>query len=112
MYGAPAEIGTAVFWLLFGSGIAHILFWPRSFIIPACLRTAGDVRFASLVILTSVWVVRVTVCYLLAVVLDLGVYGAWGAMCFEWAVRSLIFTLRLNSDKWHRHNKNVMAVQE
>jgi len=112
MYGAPTEIGSTVFWLLFGSGIAYILFWPRSFMIPACLRTAGDVRFASLVILTSVWVVRVSVCYLIAVVLGLGVYGAWGAMCFEWAVRSLIFTLRLRSEKWYKHHKNVMAVQE
>ncbi len=108
MYGAPKEIGSTVFWLLFGSGIAYVLFWPRSFVIPACLRTAGDVRFASLVVLTSVWVVRVSVCYLLAVVLDLGVYGTWGAMCFEWAVRSLVFSLRLNSDKWHRRHKNVM----
>jgi putative MATE family efflux protein len=112
MYGAPAEIRSTVFWLLFGSGIAYILFWPRSFMIPACLRTAGDVKFASLIILTSVWVVRVTACYLLAVVLNLGVYGAWGGMCFEWAVRSLIFTLRLRSEKWYKHHKNVMAVQE
>ncbi len=111
MYGAPVEIGTTVFWLLFGSGIAYILFWPRSFVLPACLRTAGDVRFTSIVILASVWAVRVTVCYLLAVVFNLGVYGVWGGMCFDWVVRSLIFTLRLRSDKWHRRNKNVMEVQ-
>ncbi len=112
LYGAPAELTGTVFWLLAGSGVAYILFWPRCFMIPVCLRTAGDVRFASLVILTSVWVVRVSVCYLLAVVFDLGVYGTWGGMCFEWLVRSVIFTLRLRSDKWYKHHKNVMAAQE
>ncbi|MEN6472214.1 MAG: MATE family efflux transporter [Clostridiaceae bacterium] len=112
MFGAPAELTGTIFYLLAGSGVMYILFWPRSFLIPACLRTAGDVRFASLVILTSVWVVRVTACYVFAVVFKLGVYGTWAGMCFEWAVRGLIFTLRLKTDKWHERHKNVMAAQE
>ena len=112
MYGATAEIGDTVFYLILGSGLLHLFFWPRSFMIPACLRTAGDVKFASLVILTSVWAVRVAACYLLAVVFDLGVYGTWGGMCFEWIVRTVIFTLRLRSDKWHLHHKSVAVAQE
>lgn len=109
LFGAHTEIAGTVFYLILGAGFMNILFWPRSFMIPAGLRTAGDIKYASLVILISVWVVRVAMCYLLAVVLDLGVYGTWGGMCFEWAVRTAIFTLRLRSDKWYKSCKSAAA---
>ncbi|MDR2933446.1 MAG: MATE family efflux transporter [Oscillospiraceae bacterium] len=59
------------------------------------LRSVGDVRFTMSMMLASTWLLCVPLCYLLAVRLDLGLYGIWiafvadewlrgGAACFRW----------------------------
>ena len=79
------------------------LIWPFAFIVPSGLRAAGDARYTSLIALSSMWLVRVTLGYLLGIVLPWNVEGIWLAMCLEWVVRGTIFGIRLRGEKWYQH---------
>lgn len=103
LYNADPELERRAFFILAISGIFLSLFWPVGFITPSGLRTAGDVRFTSLAVLLSMWTIRVSLCYVLAVVLGFGLEGVWAAMCFEWISRAVIFTLRFRTNRWHNN---------
>lgn len=79
-------------------------FWPRSFVTAAGLRAAGDATFTSVASLTTMWLVRVLLGYILGIVFHLGVAGVWLAMVIEWGVRAVVFTVRLRGERWHSHN--------
>ncbi|MCI8600163.1 MAG: MATE family efflux transporter [Oscillospiraceae bacterium] len=79
------------------------LSWPYASLFPSGFRAAGDARFTSLTALVTMWVVRVTLGYLLAINFNLGIEGVWLAMCIEWVVKSLVFLWRLRGDRWCRH---------
>lgn len=76
-------------------------FWPVSNIMPSILRAAGDANFTSWVSLSSMWLCRVGLGYLLAIPLGFGVHGIWVALGVEWALRSLLFIIRFKGKKWY-----------
>ena len=53
--------------------------------------------------LLSMWLFRVVLGYLFAIVLNLNIEGVWLAMILEWGVRGVIFGKRMKTDKWYRH---------
>ena len=75
-------------------------FWTLSNVTPSTLRAAGDASFTSTVSLITMWLVRVGLGYLLAVPVGLGVEGVWISMGAEWAVRSVIFSIRFHGKTW------------
>ncbi len=77
-------------------------FWSTSFILPAGFRGAGDVRFSMVVSMASMWALRVTLGYVLAIPAGLGVLGVWIGMIVDWVARSAFFGLRLKSGAWLR----------
>lgn len=76
--------------------------WVPSFVTPNALRAAGDVRFTMLTSMFSMWAFRIGFSYVLAKYMNLGLIGVWYAMYVDWAVRSLIFTIRFKRGKWKR----------
>jgi putative MATE family efflux protein len=64
------------------------------------LRGAGDTRFPMIVSGTSIWLVRLPLAYLFALVLDWGLLGAWGALAFDLSLRGVINFLRFRSGRW------------
>lgn len=90
------------------AGLLRLMFvvspflWSTSFILPAGLRGAGDVKFPMAVSMASMWVIRVSLGYVLAIPLGLGVLGVWMAMTIDWLVRSAFFLIRLRGGKWRR----------
>lgn len=100
MFSTSGELSGKAFRIIAFSGVILSIFWPASFVLPAGLRTAGDVRYTSVAVLLSMWTVRVLMSYVLAVVMGLGVEGVWIAMCLDWISRSVIFGFRLKTDKW------------
>ena len=80
------------------------LLWPASFITPSALRAAGDARFTLIAALTTMWLIRVVLGYVLGIILPFGITGVWIAMIIEWGVRSLIFHIRFRGGKWRNHN--------
>jgi len=68
--------------------------------IPAALRAGGDAAFVSIAVLGCMWMVRVTLSWLFAGVLGLGVIGLNLAMVADWLARNIIFRARLSGKAW------------
>lgn len=85
-------------------GIANVVVWPRAFLVPSCLKSAGDVRYTTVVAIVTMWTIRVLGAYLISITCGLGVVGIWIAMAIEWTVRAVVYSLRLRGDLWHRHH--------
>jgi putative MATE family efflux protein len=83
--------------------IAQPFLWSASFALPAGFRGAGDVRYQLTVTMISMWALRIGLGYTLTVVLNVGLIGIWIAMLCDWALRALLFSLRLRSGRWLRH---------
>jgi len=76
------------------------LFWPASFVLIAGIKGAGDVRFTTVVSISTMWLVRVLFAYILGSVFGLGVTGVWLGMFSDWAVRSVFAVIRFRGKKW------------
>jgi putative MATE family efflux protein len=77
-----------------------IFAWPSAFVFFSGMRGAGDVRYATIVSITTMWTVRVLFGYILGYRLGFGVVGVWYAMYFDWCVRSVFAWARFKRKKW------------
>ena len=77
-------------------GIFHTL----AFVLPTCLRAAGDAKYTMYVGVISMFTARVVGAYLLGTVMGLGVVGTRIAMYIDWIVRIIFFYARYRSGKW------------
>jgi putative MATE family efflux protein len=103
LFDPSDSIVSSIVLIIWITAAAQILLWPISFLTPSALRAAGDAKFTSVVALLSMWLIRVVLGYILAVVLPFGVIGVWVAMDFEWGIRGTIFLIRSRGDKWYQH---------
>ncbi len=65
-----------------------------------CLRGAGDVKFTMIASTISVTLIRPTVSYLCAYVLQMGVIGIWLGIVGDQVVRLILTNRRFRSGKW------------
>ncbi len=77
--------------------------WCASYVPPMALRAAGDATFSTIVSVVALFIGRIAVGYLLTITLGLGVPGVWLGMMIEWALRALLFRVRVQSDRWFAH---------
>ena len=77
-------------------GIFHAL----AFVLPTCLRAAGDAKYTMYVGVISMFTARVVGAYLLGTVMGLGVVGTRIAMYIDWIVRIIFFYARYRNGKW------------
>jgi putative MATE family efflux protein len=69
-------------------------------VLAGALRGAGDTRWPLYLTLVGIWGVRLSLGYLGAIALPLGLYGVWGAIaCDQWT-RALLVTARFRSRRW------------
>jgi putative MATE family efflux protein len=69
-------------------------------VFPGGLRGAGDTRFPMVVTGSSIWLIRLPLAYLFAIVLDWGLLGAWIALALDLSMRGLINFLRFRGGRW------------
>ena len=82
-------------------GISSNFIWVPAFMVPGCLRAAGDAKFTMLASMTTMWLVRVLLAYVLGKYMGYGVIGVWFAHAVvDWTVRGAIFYRRYRSGKW------------
>jgi putative MATE family efflux protein len=74
--------------------------WVMSFALPSALRAAGDARYVMYVAAISMWVVRVSLAYILVFPIGLGPLGVWLAMGADFASRSILYLTRWRGGKW------------
>lgn len=100
LYTRDPETASLAHFVLTTSLIAQPLLWSTSFILPSGLRGAGDVRYTMIISIVSMWLLRIGIGYLFAIVFAWGVVGIWLAMYADWAVRSIFFYIRMLGRRW------------
>jgi putative MATE family efflux protein len=74
--------------------------WTLSFVLPNCLRAAGDVKYPMIVAGMTMWLCRVMLSFVLCRYLDVGLIGVWIGMMSDWFIRATLYTVRYIRGKW------------
>lgn len=77
-------------------------FQANQFILGGSLRGAGDTRFTAFVMLITIVGIRTVLGYVFIEALELGLTGAWIALCADQICRSFIIMGRYNRGKWKK----------
>ena len=83
--------------------VAVTVLHSPAFVLPSCLRAAGDAKYTMYVGVGSMFGARVCSAYLLGTVLGMGVVGTRIGMYIDWGVRILFFVHRWHSGKWKQY---------
>lgn len=100
LYTLSPEVTRLTYILVVIHNCFAIFLWPISFTFSNALRAAGDVRFTMIVSIGCMFILRIALGYILAVVFNMGVIGIWVAMGFDWGLRAIIYIARYKSGKW------------
>jgi putative MATE family efflux protein len=100
LYTLSEEVRHLTYILVVIHNCFAIFLWPTSFTLSNGLRAAGDVRFTMIISIGSMFILRIALGYILAIVFDMGVIGIWIAMGFDWMLRSAIYIARFKSGRW------------
>lgn len=106
LYTISDEARHITFYLMILHNGMTMLIWPPAFTLSNGLRAAGDAKFTMNVSIIAMFAFRITSAYLLAIGLNLGVFGVYLAMGIDWIYRTFIQIRRLNNGKW----KNAALV--
>lgn len=100
VYNLSDEATNAARSIMYLHGVCAIFVWPLSFTLPSVFRAAGDVKYSMVTSVTSMWICRVVMSYVIGRYMGLGVFGVWVAMIMDWCARGLFFVIRYRSGKW------------
>ncbi len=67
------------------------------------MKGAGDVYFSAVMGMIMVWLVSVSLAYILGVVLGYGLIGIWIGFAADEIIRGLILLFRWHSNKWQKY---------
>ncbi len=99
-YDLSAEAVQLAAHMVLAHTLGAVVIWPLTFVLPSSMRAAGDVRFAMVISLISMFVFRLGAAYLLALGLNMGAVGVWLAMLCDWAFRAVVFSMRWLKGGW------------
>ena len=95
----PETLDLAFILILIHNGLGLFL-WPVAFVFPNVLRAANDVRYTMVLSISSMFIVRIGLSYVMAPMFQSGVIAVWLAMIMDWVVRIIGFVWRYRSDAW------------
>ncbi|MBI4681627.1 MAG: MATE family efflux transporter [Nitrospirae bacterium] len=75
-------------------------FMALSLILGGCLQGAGDTKGTMLIIVSALWIIRLPLAYLLAVVSGYGALGVWLAMVVSMCFQGIAMTMRFRKGHW------------
>jgi len=75
-------------------------FLALSVILGGCLQGAGDTKGTMLVIVSALWIIRLPLAYLLAIVAGYGAFGVWTAMAISMCFQGIAMTVRFRKGRW------------
>ncbi len=105
IYNLSPEAAAVASGLILFHGFA-VMVWPPAFVIPNALRASSDVTFTMVIAVSSMWVFRIGLAYLLVYVFHTPVIGVWIAMSIDWIFRAILFVGRIMGKKWMRHGSD------
>ncbi|RJR15380.1 MAG: MATE family efflux transporter [Nitrospiraceae bacterium] len=75
-------------------------FMAISVILGGCLMGAGDTKGAMLVIVSTLWIIRLPLAYFLAITAGYGAFGVWMAMIISMFFQGIAMTARFRYGNW------------
>jgi MATE family multidrug resistance protein len=75
-------------------------FMALSLVLGGALQGAGDTRGNMWVIIFCMWIIRLPLAFLMAIMLGLGAFGVWLAMVASMTVQGLLMAYRFHRGKW------------
>ena len=93
---AVIELGTAVMF------VALILEFGRTtnLIVISSMKSAGDVKFPTIIAILSMWGISITLAFLLGIVFEMGLIGVFIGMAADEIVRGIIVVIRWKRGTW------------
>lgn len=101
---ATAELAVQI---LIYSCVTSAIANPPAFTLTNALRAANDVRFTMVISISSMWLYRIVLAYILADYFGMGIWGVWFAMSTDWVVRGMFFINRMRSGKWLKYMDKI-----
>lgn len=93
--------------ILIINGIGTSL-WAIGFVLPAGLKGAGDAKYTMITSIMGMWLIRITLGYILGIPLGLGLMGVWIAMYIDWLVRGILYIIRFKKGAW----KDIVVIKK
>lgn len=100
IYHLTPETTTLALQVIRFHAVMCMISWVPSFSLPNTLRAAGDVVWAMVIAIVSMWTFRIITAYIFSYVFHLGLIGIWIAMTIDWTFRAVCYTLRYRGSKW------------
>lgn len=75
-------------------------FMALSLVLGGALQGAGDTKGNMWVIIFCMWIIRLPLAYLMAIMLGLGAFGVWLAMVASMVAQGLLMAYRFQRGKW------------
>jgi Na+-driven multidrug efflux pump len=96
----PEALELAAYYTGAGALLTMCALYGSAFLPVAAFRSAGDVRYAVIMAVSTMFIFRVGLSYLLNSVTELGLMCVWLGMYADWLCRTVLNTLRFRSGKW------------
>ena len=96
----PEALEMAAYYTGVGALLTMGSFYGSAFLPVAAFRSAGDVRYAVVMAVSTMFIFRMGLSYLLNAVTELGLLCVWLGMFSDWVCRTVLNTLRFRSGKW------------
>lgn len=96
----PEALEMAAYYTGAGALLTMCALYGSAFLPVAAFRSAGDVRYAVVMAVSTMFIFRVGLSYLLNAVTDLGLMCVWFGMAADWVCRTVLNTIRFRSGKW------------
>lgn len=94
------SLQVAAYYTGVGTLCTILAFYGNAFVPVAAFRSAGDVRYAMILTVGSMFTFRVGVSYLLSYLFELGLLSVWIGMWADWFFRAVMNSIRFRSGKW------------
>ena len=99
-YHVEGETAKLVWELTLPYLILGIPLWTMSYTPPNAFRACGDVRFPMVLAVSTLWICRVGVAYLIFYTLGLGIWSIWAASYVDWLARSICNLIHFKRGRW------------
>ena len=96
----PEALETCAYFAGVGAIGTICAFYGSAFVPVAAFRAAGDVRYAVILAVGSMFTFRVGLSYLLNHLLELGLLSVWIGMWADWFFRAIMNTIHFRKGKW------------
>ncbi|MFD1178383.1 MATE family efflux transporter [Paenibacillus puldeungensis] len=100
LYGLSEITASLTTKIVLWHGICASFIWPLAYTLPVTFRASGDARYPMVIGITTMFVCRIVMAYLLGDYFHMEVFGTWVAMFIDWIARAVFFIYRYFSKKW------------